>query len=357
MSIRQWFLAAALAALMGGCDDVVRPAADGTTASLAVAPAPPVRIHSFAVTAGTYAAGAPVAMTLQLRNTGTARGTFWWRVSACDAAGACYNLPSSSITLSAGAYSPTLRATWSVPRILRLTTGPYTAVATVWSGAPERGGKLLVQATRTDAFQAQLVNEPFSRLDESLWWRGDEKIPADRGTSRRANTSVSNGSLVLKTPRGTLDGGVLASGQGWGYGVYEASIECPRAPGLLCAFFLMNQRYRDEIDVEIYGQNGNRADFVLHILGKPVCRVPDVLPFDPRSGPNVYRIEFLPSGVRIFADGKLRATFPASRCGAVREPVLTIFKTWWPSWHLQPGGAPFPPLATDVHARVDWFRH
>lgn len=357
MSTRQRSLLVALGAVLAGCDDAVRPEHGPPNDPLFASAPAAALIRSFAVTSGTYGAGTSVPMTLQVRNTGTARTTLWWRVAACDPAGVCFNAPAASITLAAGAYSPTLRATWSVPSTHRTTTGRYTAVATVWSALPERGGKLLAQSQRTDAFLVQLVDEPFSRLNETLWARWDEKIPADRGVSRRANTSVSGGALVLRTPRNTLDGGVLTSRVNWGYGVYEVRMQCPRAPGLLCAFFLMNGQYKDEIDVEVYGQDGRRADFVLHVLGKPVCRVNDVLPFDPRGGSHVYRIEVLPSGVRILVDQQLRAVFPASRCGVVREPMMAIFKTWWPSWIVQPNGRPFPPPGTDVSAQVDWFRH
>ncbi|HEX8361461.1 MAG TPA: family 16 glycosylhydrolase [Longimicrobium sp.] len=152
-----------------------------------------------------------------------------------------------------------------------------------------------------------------------------------RGLVRTGNAVVEGGTASLTLPAHTFDGAEIRSVERFGYGVYEARMKTPRAPGTLSAFFLYEggSDIADELDVELFNDGSRRVMFTTWVAGKTTHTATLQLPFDPADGFHDYRIEWSRDRVRFLVDGVVMQEW---RDALPANPMHVMANTWWPTW-------------------------
>jgi beta-glucanase (GH16 family) len=197
-------------------------------------------------------------------------------------------------------------------------------------------------AARTDDFR-----DEFTTLDARRWVTITR--PFGHGAVDAANVSVSNGTLAMKLPAGTLDGGELRTASLYRFGTVRARLRVANAPTSLTAFFLYKAPdYQSEIDIEIFNDTTRRIMFTTYSGGTQTNTVTKLLPFDATAGFHDYAIEWTTNSVRFLVDG---APMQSWTKGVTRSAMYVYLNAWFPSWL----GGERP--ATDRLTSVDWVEY
>jgi beta-glucanase (GH16 family) len=349
---------------------------------------------------GLYYPGQGVTSTLQVKNSGTTRDTFWVRYTVQDKAGGTYEVPATSVTLDPGQTSNTINRTWMVPDPAdpsALTTGFYKGSFSVYDANPDTdpAAVRLDYNEKADAFQAHYFIDQFSKFNTNRWtdvWNpqyigflGYDAAGNPLYTTYLdpANVGVtSTGQMRLKLPAGPssnpqakLEGGQLRSQSLlYRYGTYEARMNLPNAPSSITGFFLYYGRdYEDEIDIEIFnnadGTTGPEADknrkiwfttYAPHydangnLVQDWTYHAEKTLPFDPTAAYHTYRFEYYPGKVSFYVDDTLLQEFPAADLPTEPlpdQPMQIIVNAWYPRWMSQ------TPPPSNQNLDIQWMRH
>lgn len=265
-----------------------------------------------------------------------------------DEGGYWHDAPARPVKLEGGA-SALERRSWSVPENPPPPPGYYNAVMTVWSEPPENatGDARLDSVESEDAFRVANFREDFESLEKSRWNVSSKEL--GRGRLEPENVTVEDGSLRLKLPAGTLDGGEIESRELYQYGTYRARIRVANAPSSITGFFLYREPdLQNELDVEIFNDSSGRILFTSYSGGRETNTVEKELPFDPTAKFHEYRFDFYPEGAEFYVDGELLHRFDG---GLPEDPMKLYLNAWFPKWLSgeEPG--------SDRYTRVDYVRH
>jgi licheninase len=193
---------------------------------------------------------------------------------------------------------------------------------------------LLMTLTPATAAQAAGFTDPFTTLDAQRWAIGDHALGL--GRFEPANVSVTDSSLALALPAGTLNGGEVRTNALWGAGTFRARMKAAPAPGSLSAFFLYAPPdYASEVDIEIVGSS---VMFSTYAGGGQTHTETRPLGFDPTAAFHDYEIELTRKAVTFRVDGVALRTW---RNGVPKAPMALYVNAWFPTWL---GG--LPPAAT-----------
>jgi beta-glucanase (GH16 family) len=346
---------------------------------------------------GLYYSGQGVTSTLQVKNSGTARDTFWIRYSVQDKAGRTYDVPATSVTLDPGKISGTISRTWTVPDPAdpsELTTGFYKASFSVYDANPDTNPDAvrLDYDEKADAFRAHDFIDKFNSFNTNRWSKSDKGLgfireqTADEVGCGTIGTAVntlyttylnpdnvrvnSTGQLRIKLPAtpssnpcANLEGGEIKSTSFYKYGTYEVRMQVPNAPSSITGFFLYGGDGIAEIDIEAFNENEGKVIFTTYAEnadgspnptpthttnGEPGNEPPITLPFDPTAGMHTYRVDFYPNSVKFYVDEALMKEWTD---GLPSDKMQLFLNAWYPRWMSQT-----PPPA-DRYLKVDWIRH
>ena len=177
------------------------------------------------------------------------------------------------------------------------------------------------------------VIDEFDTLEPARWISGNHAL--GRGWLHPANVSHADGRVLLTLPPGTWDGAEIQSVERHDYGVFEARMKTPLAPGSISAFFLyeFRRRQNEEIDIEIFNDGSGRALFATWVRGRQTNLLNVDLGFDPSQGFHDYRIEWGRDRVRFLVDGVLRGEWSE---GVPRGSLHVMANHWWPTWLTGP---------------------
>lgn len=306
------------------------------------------RITSFEPPSGTLRSGEKAASSVRLENVGDEAQTFWVGYSVRDSAGRWRDAPGLPVRLNPGEESEDQEMSTGP----LATAGPYEARVSVWDERPgSEGATRLANADRPAAFEVAEAMDPwswedFATLDEGRWSASSKKL--GRGRLNSENVAAEDGTLRIRLPAGTLEGGEIESADSYGYGSYAARIKVARAPSSLTGFFLYAPPdFHAEIDVEIFNDRSRRVMFTTYADGEQTNTVRKRLPFDPTSGFHEYRMDLYPTGAEFSVDGRLLHTF---RDGLPGDSMKLMVNAWYPTW--LPGKEP----REDGHTYVDWIQ-
>lgn len=350
--------------------------------------------------------GQAATSTLQIKNSGTTKDTFWIRYTVQDKAGGTYDVPATSVTLSAGDKSAVISRTWRVPDPedpSTLTTGFYKASFSVYATNPDTNPDAipLDYDEKADAFRAHNFLDQFNSFDTSRWSRSDHGLGFIRGQMadetgcgtignttntlyttylNPTNVAVNNNGLLRtklpatpsSNPCANVEGGQLQSTDFYKYGTYEVRMQIPDAPSSITGFFLYGGDGVAEIDIEAFnekykdpadGTDKGKVMFTTYSKdadgspnltpthttnGEPGNEPPMTLPFDPTTAMHTYRFDFYPDSVKFYADGMLMKEWTD---GLPSDKMQLFLNAWYPRWMSQT-----PPPA-DRYLKVDWIRH
>lgn len=304
-------------------------------------------LESFQPPNGIYYPGDEVTSSLEVKNVGTKKATFWVGYSVQDKAGHWYDIPAKQITL-AGGEKTTKSMTWIVPTGTILTGGSYLAVMALWDRIPhEKNATELAREEAIDSFFVFNRFEDFSSFDDTYWKRDGHRLGLSRLHPR--NIRIEDSQLHIIIPAGTINGGGISTRELYLYGSYQARIKLPLAPSSITGFFLYHAPdYYHEIDIEIYNDSRGEAFFTTYARGERTNTSTHFLAFDPTTDFHVYRFDYYPQGVTFYVDDVEVVNFDD---GLTDTPMYLMINTWFPDW-LEG----IPPKE-EVRTVIDWIRY
>ncbi len=158
-------------------------------------------------------------------------------------------------------------------------------------------------------------------LNPSRWMLRDDTFPGNMALFRPGNVSIGPaGGVELQVVQASLgvrnlSAAAVSSRDRFLYGRFEATLRATDVPGLVTGFFLHRDSPRQEIDVEITGDNPNRilvnvfynpgsdgARFDYGYRGTPVSID---LGFNASKALHKYAVEWEPDAIRWLVDGRV----------------------------------------------------
>lgn len=189
--------------------------------------------------------------------------------------------------------------------------------------------------------------DDLTQIQPARWLLRNDTFPGNLGLFRPANvTSAATGGLslaVIEEPLGVrnLSAAAISSRASFLFGRFEATLQATNVPGLVTGFFLHRDSPRQEIDVEILG---NQPDhLLLNVFYNPGTEgakfdygyrgTPAIikLRFDASKALHQFTIEWDPCGIRWFVDQKLvhhRATWDPT---PIPHLPMTLHVNTWPT--------------------------
>ena len=203
-------------------------------------------------------------------------------------------------------------------RSLKFDTSPWIATSRKrWRGVPSDGGDvdLLAEESTTKTC------ERFRTLDKSFWLLREDTFPGNLALFDPSNFSINEDALARLTVRKQRSGvrdytsASICCRPSFLYGRFEVVIRPTNVSGLVTGVFLHRNSPRQEIDIELFGKDttkllvnvyynpgsdGTRFDYGYR--GTPVLID---LGFDGSRDFHRYRIDWSPSVIQWFVDGRL----------------------------------------------------
>ena len=230
------------------------------------------------------------------------------------------------------------------PRWLRHDPSPWIAKPRAgWAG-------ISVSAFEGQASPASLrmcFEDNFAQIPSARWLLRNDTFPGNLGLFRPANvTSAANGGLslgVIEEPLGVrnFSAAAISSRASFLFGRFEAMLQATNVPGLVTGFFLHRDSPRQEIDVEILGNQPDQllvnvfynpgtdgAKFDYGYRGTPAMIK---LGFDASKALHQFTIEWDPCEIRWFVDQNLvhrRATWNPT---PIPHLPMTLHVNCWPT--------------------------
>lgn len=187
----------------------------------------------------------------------------------------------------------------------------------------------------------------FAEIDPTKWMIRSDTFPGNLGLFRRGNVEIrSDEGLLLWVADEQLGvrnfgAAAISSRSKYMHGRFEAELQATNVPGLVTGFFLHRNSPRQEIDVEIGGNDPHRllvnvfynpgtegAKLDYGYRGSPVSIA---LGFDASKAPHKYAIEWEPNEIRWFVDNKLvhrRAEWAPT---PIPHLPMTLHANLWPT--------------------------
>lgn len=229
-------------------------------------------------------------------------------------------------------------------RLLRHDPSPWVAkLRKRWSG---------IRASAFDD-QKSLVclstcfEDDFAQIQSARWLLRNDTFPGNLGLFRPANvTAAASGGLLLSVneePLGVrnFSAAAISSRTNFLFGRFETTLQATNVPGLVTGFFLHRDSPRQEIDVEILGNQPDQllvnvfynpgtegAKFDYGYRGTPAIIK---LGFDASKALHHFTIEWDPHEIRWFVDQKLvhrRVTWDPT---PIPHLPMTLHVNTWPS--------------------------
>lgn len=205
-----------------------------------------------------------------------------------------------------------------VEKILKHDASPWVIEPnSAWPGIRSR--RIASQASGDEP--RVMFHDSLECIDTERWLLRDDTFPGNLALFRPANITARTGSGVTLTVKEEslgvreLSAAAISSRQKFLYGRFEVSMQATRIPGLVTGFFLHRDTPRQEIDIEIvgnrsghllvnvfYNPGGDGAKFDYGYRGTPIL-IP--LGFDAADALHTYAIEWSPSEIKWFVDGRL----------------------------------------------------
>jgi GR25 family glycosyltransferase involved in LPS biosynthesis len=227
---------------------------------------------------------------------------------------------------------------------LRLDPSPWIAKPRAgWCG-------ISASAFREEESSASLrvcFEDDFSQIQSSRWLLRNDTFPGNLGLFRPANVSSAAGGgisfTVMEEPLGVRDfsAAAMTSRTSFLFGRFEATLQATSIPGLVTGFFLHRDSPRQEIDVEILGDQPENllvnvfynpgtegAKFDYGNRGAPALIT---LGFDASKASHRFAIEWGPCEIRWFVDQKLvhrRVTWNPT---PIPHLPMTLHVNTWPT--------------------------
>lgn len=189
--------------------------------------------------------------------------------------------------------------------------------------------------------------DDLAHIQSERWFLRNDTFPGNLGLFRPANvTSAPSGGLSLavkEEPLGVrhLSAAAISSRASFLFGRFEATLQATDVPGLVTGFFLHRDSPRQEIDVEIFGNQPHRllvnvfynpgtdsAKFDYGYRGTPAVIE---LGFDASKAVHQFEIEWDPCEIRWFVDRKLvhrRVTWDPT---PIPHLPMTLHVNTWPT--------------------------
>jgi GR25 family glycosyltransferase involved in LPS biosynthesis len=189
--------------------------------------------------------------------------------------------------------------------------------------------------------------DDLAQIQSARWLLRNDTFPGNLGLFRPANvTEAASGGIslaVIEEPLGVrnLSAAAISSRASFLFGRFEATLQATNVPGLVTGFFLHRDSPRQEIDVEILGNQPDQllvnvfynpgtdgAKFDYGYRGTPaIIR----LGFDASKASHRFAIEWDPCEIRWFVDQKLvhrRGTWDPT---PIPHLPMTLHVNTWPT--------------------------
>ncbi|MCZ4120234.1 family 16 glycosylhydrolase [Streptomyces sp. H39-S7] len=196
-------------------------------------------------------------------------------------------------------------------------TSPWIVQHVGWSGIMPKTST--PQDTALRACPPASTWHEGTRLEDRYWYLREDTFPSNRVLFRPDNAALpprGPATLTLKeepTAVRDLTGAAIASRSSFTYGTFNARLRVPCGPGLVTGLFLHRNGPRQEIDIEILGQDTTRMLVnVFYNPGAPGTTLeygyrgtPTVidLGFDAAKTFHHYEIDWQPDSIRWRVDG------------------------------------------------------
>jgi GR25 family glycosyltransferase involved in LPS biosynthesis len=189
--------------------------------------------------------------------------------------------------------------------------------------------------------------DDLAQIESARWLLRNDTFPGNLGLFRPANvTSAPSGGLalaVIEEPLGVrnLSAAAISSRANFLFGRFEVTLQATNVPGLVTGFFLHRLSPRQEIDIEILGNQPDQllvnvfynpgtegAHFDYGYRGTPAIIK---LGFDASKALHQFTIEWDPCEIRWFVDQKLvhrRATWNPT---PIPHLPMTLHVNTWPT--------------------------
>lgn len=309
------------------------------------AQAPQLEIVSFQPASGSLAVGAVARSVLRVLNHAGVAQIVWFGYSVRDSGGAWFDVPSVAVSIRERSEAIG-QLEWRVPAIAK--NGPYLVAMAVWTAPPgSTGARRMLAVEQADAFRVR-ANPELLMEQPGIPWRVASH-PLGRGIMQPMRVFSDGRSFRLTLAAGRCDGAEMRTTDNVGFGVYEARMKAPNAPGSLSALFLykVGSGDNDEIDIEIFNDATRRALLTAWIGGKKSREAEIRLPFDPRAGFHDYTIDWSARALIFRIDGKQVARWTRDY---PTQPMRVVSNVWWPTW------LECAPLAADRSLEIQSIR-
>jgi len=305
--------------------------------------------------------GEEITSLLKIKNTGKRKWTFWIKYQIDNQKNNLHYSSIHSIEIEPGEESPLIKEKIKLPELNMFEELLFDAKVSIYKEDPNQiSAKKITDSAASVKISVPLYDEQFNNFNEEYWYKNDYTFLSNRGYFFPKNIYIENSILRLHSPANNYEGAGIESKSAYGYGSYSASIKCPRATGMLCAFFLYQPNIEaldysrttqrpDELDIEIFADGSRRVEIVLYSGGQKNHFTPVTLPFDPANSFHEYQIDYYQNEVRFLADKKVLAIYnnllPSS-------PLKVMSNFWWPWW--MPSA---PKNHPDYYMEVDWIKY
>jgi len=322
-------------------------------------------ITYFSPATGLYYPGNNVTSKLKFKNTGTQTWTFWVGYSVQNKCGIWYDVLSNSVTLSPGQTSSLQSKSWVVPSDPNVISELYAVKMAIWKTKPENGGATLLDyKQQNNSFSAFNFIDEFNSFNTIRWVKQNHTTPGF-GSFLPENITTTGGSLLIKYPKNTKNGGEIYTKNPYKYkyGTFKAKIKCPQLPGTITTLFTyQGPDYGDEIDIEIWNNGSKKVEFTIYkyeissVTHNFVYNNPNtILSFDPSNGYHEYRIDFYPDKISWWIDG-VQKDYTTNQSYFPTHTMDIRVNGWWPNW-TKPGWTNSNPVSTDKYAYYSWVQH
>lgn len=235
----------------------------------------------------------------------------------CDRPEASYPSDDAHLPgLFAATHARTSAHTLPKSRRLKFDVSPWI----VPSKCGWQGGQVPEPSQHLSSLTAATLCDKFVALDPTIWEPLTDTFPGNRALFAAKNLSLCGDGLRMtfrEQPNQVRDytSGSVRSVTSYLYGHFEAELRPARCPGLITGLFLHRYFPRQEIDIELLGRDTTKllinvyynpgddgADLNYGHRGTPVLID---LGFDASEHFHRYAIEWKPTGIKWFVDGRL----------------------------------------------------
>ncbi len=235
-------------------------------------------------------------------------------------------------------------ATGQAAKWLRHDPSPWIAKAAFgWNGMQNHVTKFKAPP---NSVRAQF-NDEFRYVDVNRWFSRNDTFPGNLALFQPENLTLQQGgglSLVVKEQSlgvRKFSAAAISSRASFLFGRFETTLQATSTPGLVTGFFLHRNSPRQEIDIEILGNQPDRLltnvfynpgiEGTKYDFGYRGTPVSIALGFDASKAPHQYAIEWDECEIRWFVDGKLIHYRTVWNPTPIPHLPMTVHVNTWPT--------------------------